>query len=162
GQEASWAAAGILAPQLEAHGPGAFLDLMRAGVARWRGYAEMLRARTGVDAGYRDDGALEVAFDDDEAAAMRARTAWQREAGLGIGAGSAGELAPLEPALAPAVLGLRFSEGHQVDTRAAVRATVAACSAAGVRFMRGEVRRIRHDGRRVLGVDTDGEPRDAG
>jgi glycine oxidase len=161
GQEASWAAAGILAPQLEAHGPGPFLDLMRAGVDRWRAYADMLRARTGVDAGYRDDGALEIAFDDDEAAAMRARTGWQPEAGLAIEVLSAREVAALEPALAPAVFGLRFAEGRQVDTRAAVHATVAACTRAGVRFIRAEVRRIRHDGRRVFGIDTDGEPRDA-
>jgi glycine oxidase len=43
-----------------------------------------------------------------------------------------------------------------------MRALVAACVRAGVTFVRSEVRRIRHDQRRVLGIDTDGGPRDAG
>ena len=42
-----------------------------------------------------------------------------------------------------------------------MRALVAACAGAGVDFVRAEVRRVRHDERRVLGVDTDGGPRDA-
>jgi glycine oxidase len=70
-------------------------------------------------------------------------------------------LATLEPALGEARLALRFAEGQQVDTRAAVAALVSACVRAGVRFVRGEARRLRHDGRRVLGVDSDDGARDA-
>ena len=77
GREASWAAGGILAPQVEAHGPGPFVDLMRAGVARWRALRRASCAqRSGVDVGYRDDGTLHARLDDDEAAsADRARSA---------------------------------------------------------------------------------------
>jgi glycine oxidase len=161
GREASWAAGGILAPEVEAHGPGAFVDLMRAAVARWRPFAEELRARAELDVGYRDDGTLQLAFDDDEAAVLQARARWQRESGIAVETLTAAELARLEPALAPPSLALRYASGHQIDTRAAVRALVAACVRAGVDFVRGEVRRVRHDARRVLGVDTDGGPRDA-
>jgi glycine oxidase len=161
GREASWAAGGILAPQVEAHGPGPFVDLMRAGVARWRGFADELRARAGLDVGWRDDGTLQLAADDDEAVALEAIARWQRGAGLSVEVVDARALAALEPALAPARLALRFGEGQQVDTRAAVAALVSACVRAGVRFVRGEVRRLRHDGRRVLGIDGDGGPRDA-
>ena len=42
-----------------------------------------------------------------------------------------------------------------------MRATVVACARAGVRFVRAEVRRVRHAGRRVLGIDTDDGPHDA-
>lgn len=161
GREASWAAGGILAPEVEAHGPGAFVELMRAGVARWRPFADELRARAEIDVGYRADGTLQLAFDDDEAAALEARARWQRGAGVPVEALAAAEVARLEPALAAPRLALRYAGGHQIDTRAAVRAVVVACARAGVTFVRSEVRRLRHDGRRVLGVDTDGGPRDA-
>jgi len=134
---------------------------MRAGVARWRGFADELRARTEVDVGYRDDGTLQLAFDDDEAAVLAARARWQRDAGLPVETLAAGDVARLEPALSPAILALRYQSGHQIDTRAAMRALVAACVRAGVTFVRAEVRRVRHDQRRVLGVDTDGGARDA-
>ncbi|HEX9104565.1 MAG TPA: FAD-dependent oxidoreductase, partial [Polyangia bacterium] len=161
GREASWAAGGILAPEVEAHGPGVFVELMRAGAARWRGFADELAERAEVDCGYRDDGTLQLAGDDDEAATLAARARWQREAGLAVETLGAGDVARLEPALAPPALALRYASGHQIDTRAAVRALVAACVRAGVGFVRAEVRRVRHDGRRVLGVDTDGGARDA-
>ena len=162
GREASWAAGGILAPEVEAHGPGAFIELMRAGVARWRPFADELRRRAELDCGYRDDGTLQVAFDDDEAATLAERARWQRAAGLAVETLGAAEVARLEPALAPPTLALRYASGHQIDTRAAVRAVVVACARAGVRFVRGEVRRVRHDQRRVLGVDSDAGALDAG
>ena len=157
GREASWAAGGILAPEVEAHGPGAFVTLMRAGAARWRAFADELGARAEADVGYRDDGTLQLAFDDDEAAALEARARWQRGDGIGVETLSAAEVARLEPSLAPPRLALRYAGGHQIDTRAAMRALVVACTRAArgrVRFLRADVQRLRHDGRRVLGVDT--------
>jgi glycine oxidase len=161
GREASWAAGGILAPEVEAHGPGAFIDLMRAGVARWRPFADELRARSGVDVGYRDDGTLQLAFDDDEAATLAARARWQRECGLPVETLTPGELARLEPALSPATLAVRYADGHQIDTRTAIAALVGSCARAGVELVRAEVRRVRHDHHRVTGIDTDAGPRDA-
>jgi len=161
GREASWAAGGILAPEVEAHGPGAFIELMRAGAARWRRFAAELRERADIDCGYRDDGTLQLAFDDDEAATLAARARWQREAGLQVETLAASDVAALEPALAPPSLALRYGGGHQIDPRAAVRALVVACVRAGVTFVRAEARRVRHDGGRVLGVDGDAGPLDA-
>lgn len=162
GRESSWAAGGILAPQVEAHGPGPFVELMRAGVARWRPFAEELRERAGFDVGLRADGTLQLAGSDDEAAALEATARWQRGAGLPVEVLDARALAALEPGLGTAPLALRFSEGQQVDTRAAIAALVSACLRAGVRFVRSDVRRVRHDGQRLLGIDTDDGPRDAG
>ncbi|HEY2743001.1 MAG TPA: glycine oxidase ThiO [Polyangia bacterium] len=165
GREASWAAGGILAPEVEAHGPGAFFTLMRAGAARWRSFAEELRARAELDVGYRDDGTLQLAFDDDEAAPLEARARWQRGEGLAVETLDAAAVARLEPSLARPTLALRYAGGHQIDTRAAMRALVVACTRApgnGVRFVRADVRRVRHDGKRVLGVDTNDGSHDAG
>jgi glycine oxidase len=103
GREASWAAGGILAPEVEAHGPGAFVELMRAGVVRWRPFADELRVRAELDVGYRDDGTLQLAFDDDEAATLEARARWQRGAGMPVETLAAADVARLEPALAARV-----------------------------------------------------------
>jgi glycine oxidase len=92
---------------------------------------------------------------------LTARARWQREAGLAVETLAAAEVARLEPALATASLALRYAGGHQIDTRAAMRALVAACVRAGVTIVRAEVRSVRHDQRRVLGIDTDSGARDA-
>src|SRR5262249_57140109 len=116
GEEASWAAGGILAPQAEAHhGPGAFFDLLRHGRDRWPAFARELSDRSGVDVAYRDDGTLVVALDDDEAAQLVARARWQRATGLGVDVLGPRELMALEPALVPATLALRFSDNHPID-----------------------------------------------
>ena len=68
GAEASSAAAGILGAQVELteeKAPEAAL-FVRAR-ARHREWAELLRAETGIDVGYRACGALEVALDEPSA-----------------------------------------------------------------------------------------------
>lgn len=161
GEESSWAAGGILAPQAEAHGPGVLFDLLRASRQRWPAFARALRERSGIDVGYRDDGALVLARDAAAAEQLLARARWQRELGLAVETLSSRELAALEPALRSSPLALRLPDDHQVEARLAMRALVGACAAAGVTLARGEVRRVRHDGARVVGVDGDGGPRDA-
>src|SRR5260221_12308572 len=69
GAEASGAAAGILGPQAEAHAPGPLVELGLRSRALHPALAVELRERSGVDVGYRAEGALVLAHDDDEAAA---------------------------------------------------------------------------------------------
>jgi glycine oxidase len=161
GGEASWAAGGILAPQVEAHGPGPLFSLLHASARRWHGFADELRARSGVDVGHRRDGTLVLADDKDDAVRLVERMRWQPEAGLAIELLQPRDLAALEPALRAAPLALRLPDDHQVDSRALMRALVAACAAAGVAFVRGNVRRVRHQHGRVLGVELDDGARNA-
>lgn len=77
GAEASSAAAGILAPQQEAEGPGPLLDLGLRSRALFPALADELRAATGIDVGWRPCGLL--ALDGDPA-----RAAWQRAEGLRV------------------------------------------------------------------------------
>jgi glycine oxidase len=58
GQEASWAAAGLIGPQAEAHEPGAFFDLALAGKRSFDAIVERLTAESGVDPEYDDHGVL--------------------------------------------------------------------------------------------------------
>src|SRR3954471_1277418 len=73
GAEASSAAAGILAPQQEAEGPGAALGLGLASRARFPAMVRELEAATGVDVGYRASGLLALAWTGEQAAALRER-----------------------------------------------------------------------------------------
>src|SRR4051812_24915940 len=65
GAEASSAAAGMVAPQTEADGPGAMLSLGLQSRALYPALADELRDATGIDIGYEASGVLAVSFDDD-------------------------------------------------------------------------------------------------
>jgi glycine oxidase len=155
GRESSWAAAGILAPQVEAHGPGPLFDLLRVSCRLWPALALELRERGGHDIGYRQEGTLVVAADAAAAEALTAGLQWQRDAGLRLEPLAPAALAEREPSLAPAAAGYWLPDDRQLDSRALVRALVAACEAVGVRFLRSAVRRVEHDGQRVRGIVHD-------
>jgi glycine oxidase len=157
GGEASGAAAGILAPQAEAHAPGAFLELALRSRAQHLPLAEELRDAVGVDVGYRAEGALVVAHDDAGATALGARAAWQRARGLRVETLAPDAIAGAEPSLAPVRAALHLPDDHQVDARRLVRAVEAAARRAGVTFIAAEARRLRVERARLTGVEIDGD-----
>lgn len=158
GAEASSAAAGILAPQVEAEGPGPFLDLALRSRALYPGLVEELRAATGLDVGYRREGTLAVALegDDERIAELRGRAAWQERAGLRLQRLDGAQLRELEPALAPAAFALHFPDDHQVEAPLLARALAQAAAQAGARFVAAHVQRVilqdTAQGRRAVGV----------
>jgi glycine oxidase len=162
GGESSWAAAGLLAPQAEAHGDGVLFELLHRGRQRWPEFARALEARSGVAIGYRAEGSYMVAFDHAEAERLEARARWQRKAGLAVEMLDGDALAKRAPALAPATLALFLPHDHQVDPRRLIGALVTASSRAGAKIERAEVRALRRDGARVSGVLTDLGPTHAG
>jgi len=91
GLEASWAAAGLIGPQAEAHEPGPFFDLALAGKRSFDAIVDRLTSESGVDPEYDDHGVLYVAFDDTSRAELQSRARWQRAAG-----GDVVELSPRE------------------------------------------------------------------
>lgn len=79
---AAWqAAAGMLAPQLEASDNEALHELGVASRDRYGVLADELRDATGVDIGLWREGIGRIATDADEAEALRGRVAWQRQQG---------------------------------------------------------------------------------
>ncbi|MHB1846373.1 MAG: FAD-dependent oxidoreductase, partial [Deltaproteobacteria bacterium] len=58
GAEASSAAAGILASQVEAHADGAFFRLLWQSERRWEAFSRELEERTGLAVAYLPSGAL--------------------------------------------------------------------------------------------------------
>src|SRR5438067_6651315 len=114
--QASWAAAGILAPQSEVSEPSPLLELCRASFAL---YPEIVE-KVGADVGFRRNGTLHRAFTDDEAEKLRAHTRWQRAAGLRVE--EVGDKSWF------------FPDERQVDNRKLLVALRSACERRGVRM----------------------------
>lgn len=154
GAEASSAAGGILSPGVEAQHGGPLLALAQDSMWRWPALVEELQTATGIDLAYRAHGTLRIVFGEAEAAAWRADL--PRLVALGVAAEWLGgaALQALEPALAAGASGGYLFRGEAcLDPKPLLRALAAAASAAGVRFLTGQVRRIAIEDGRVAGVD---------
>jgi glycine oxidase len=145
GRAASWAAAGMLAPVTEASVAEAPLTKLGLESARrWPAFAAELSSASGMDVGFRDEGTLAVAFDNDDRRALEELARVHEALGL-----TSEWLAPsacrrLEPRLSPRIRGaLRVDGDWQVDNRAVVGALLAAAGRAGVRFRAKAVRGFR-------------------
>jgi glycine oxidase len=160
GRAATHAAAGILAPDLEAE-PGAapLAALGRHSLDLWPAFAAELEEATGRDVGFERCGTLLVAFDRDELESVD----WEREllARMGLEARhlTASECRALEPGLAPSCAGGLLSPHEaQVDPRRLAAALVDALAAAGGELRAGAEARalaggavLLADGSRVRG-----------
>jgi glycine oxidase len=119
GSGATHAAAGILAPDIEAEpGTEPLAALGRQSLELWPAFAAELEEATGVDVGFERSGTLFVAFDRDELEGVD----WERDVlarvGIEIRRLSAGDCRALEPGLAPSCAGgLLAPHEAQVDSR---------------------------------------------
>jgi glycine oxidase len=157
GAEASTAAAGMLAPQLEAQAPGPMLELSMRSRTMYPAWVHRLTALSGVDVGYLESGALQVAFTAAQAHELEATVAWQSALGLRASFLTADEARALEPKLSPdAVAAAHFPDDHQVDPRKLMGALSAAARATGVTFRSGAVGGLLSTHGRVEGVEVDG------
>jgi glycine oxidase len=151
---ASWAGAGMLAPFTEAPSTEAFDAFCEASLERYPAFTASLLEDGGVDARLRLDGILEVAFDAETDARLRARVAVLRARGVAARYLERDEARSIEPVLGATCRGATLCEpeGH-VDNRRLGRALVAACRALDVRIdaHTGDVA-LEADARRVLGV----------
>jgi glycine oxidase len=165
GQEASWAAAGMLSPLAEAREPGVFLDLLITARERFPAYAAELRERTGIDVGYRSEGTLLLALRADDEEELEDRFRWQSAAGMPVERLDAVATRRLEPAVSPEVRwSLRFPGDHQVENRSLARALWSAAAQEGVSFRLGtEAVRLIRSGSRAEGIElADGQRLHAG
>ena len=126
GAEASSAAAGILGAQVEAHANAAILPLLARARTEYAAWSEALRARTGIDIGYRVTGGLRVATSEDDARELAPDAAWQRQHGLRVDLVDAQGAHEIEPELGAVVAGAHFPDESQVDPPSLLRALVTA------------------------------------
>jgi glycine oxidase len=157
GREASWAAGGILAPQIEADARDDFFRLACASRDLYPQFAAELNAESGIDVELDTTGTMYVAFSEAEEAELRHRLAWQRTQGLRVEWLTGEEARAAEPCLSTNVLSaLRFPDDYQVDNRKLVEALVIANQRQGVRLITGcGVRKIQIADGAVTGMQTE-------
>jgi glycine oxidase len=157
GAEASSAAAGMLAAQVESKDAAerASFVAARDGYAAW---ANELREAVGLDIGYRRSGVLELGETDDDVAKLSERVADDRAAGLRAELLDAAGARAIERELGPEHrVAAYFPDEAQVDPPQLLRALVAAIARAGVSVKSGAtVTSILEQGDRCAGVALDG------
>jgi len=149
--EATTAAAGMLAPQIETHADDPMLPLAIAAREYYRDLAAQL-GEAGHDIGYRPDGILHVACDEAGARDLEAQAAAQRSLGLEAEYWDRAELERRVPGIGARVVGGAFAprDGH-VDNVALAGALVADAQRLGA-----EVRNVEVDALTVMGGSVTG------
>jgi glycine oxidase len=164
GREASWAAGGILAPQVEADSADDFFRLARTSRDLYPQFARALHDETAIDIELDQTGTLYVGFDVDDEREMQNRYAWQQREKLSVEWLSGDEARELEPNLSRKVqCALRFPDDWQVNNRKLVQALIAANENLDVMMIANrEVTLLRVVEEKVIGVETSLETIDAG
>jgi glycine oxidase len=139
GEEASWAAAGLLSPQSDARAPGPFFDLGIESRAMYPEWTRELEDETKMAVGYRRIGILRCAFSEAEREELLSRSLWQRRAGFALAERTAEEIgSALEGRIAREVVGgVFFPEDGVVDNRLLARALALSAERRGVRMLAG-------------------------
>ncbi|HVA83561.1 MAG TPA: glycine oxidase ThiO [Candidatus Binataceae bacterium] len=164
GQEASWAAAGMIAPQAEADGPGPFFDFCLKAREAFEAIVDRLVRDGGVDPEYDRAGILYVALDADERVQLERRARWQRSVGAPLEELSGAEARRIEPLLSPeALYAIHMPTNRRTDNRKLTQAYAAAARRAGAEFVEGaRVEALAIRGERAAGVVMDdGSTREA-
>jgi glycine oxidase len=158
GQEASWAAAGMIAPQAEAEGPGPFFDFCMKARDAFDAIVDRLVRDGGIDPEYDRAGILYVALDADERAQLERRARWQRSVGATLEELSGAEARRVEPMLSPeTVYAIHMPTNRRTDNRKLTQAYAAAARKAGAEFVEGaRVEGLALRGDRAIGVLMDG------
>jgi len=156
GSESSYAAGGMLAPQIEADCADEFFRLACSSRDRYPAFAHALLDETGTDIELDMTGTLYLAFTEQDEADIEKRYEWQTRGGLNVVKLSAAEARALEPAIAENLLGaLKFPRDIQVDNRRLLIALVQANENLGVRLVTNTaVAALRIEHNRVAGVVT--------
>jgi glycine oxidase len=157
GKEASFAAAGMLAPQVEADSADDFFKLAARSRHLYPAFAAALREETGIDVELDTTGTLYLALTGHDQQENEKRYEWQTSAGLRVELLSAAAVRELEPNLNQSALGaLLFPNDNQVENRRLLNALVNSVSKLGVRIVTGtNVESVVMEGNRVTGVQTD-------
>ncbi|MHB9022673.1 MAG: glycine oxidase ThiO [Armatimonadota bacterium] len=145
GKEASWASAGMLAPQGELS-EGAFLRLCLESNRLYPDFRAAVEDETGVHCYHREAGTLAVAVTEEDEEEFSCTYQRQRADGLEVEWLSGAELCAMEPALNPKVRGGMHLPGDRcVENRLLVPALEQCCRQSGVHITCGA---------QVLGLTT--------
>lgn len=132
GQEASWAAAGMLMPAPDAEDSVPLVPLARESDRHYPDFISAVEAASGKSTGYRRDGALEIFFGPEGEAERDRRIVTIRSHGISAEAITLEEARRKEPTLGNAAQAALWIEDEaRVDPRALTGAVLLAASRAG-------------------------------
>ena len=156
GAEASWAAAGILAPQVEVDHQGAFFQLACASRDLYPEFAASLKEETGVDVELDTTGTLCLGFTPEDEAELRRRYQWQQGEGLEVEWLTGDEARRFESCISDKVVcALRFPRDFQIENRRLISALVRANEELGIQLLTGlSVKALRIEREKACGVET--------
>lgn len=158
GRGASFAAAGMLAPQSESASAGTMFDLCSESRDLYPQFAAELFYETGIDIELEQNGTLVPAFCDDDERRHREIFAWQTAAGLNVEKVSAKEMLGREPFLSPKIIsGLYFPGDWQVNNRKLVAALAEYSEHNSIKLIEGSAAdELLTEGSKCVGVRSQG------
>ena len=143
GREASWAAAGMLAPNAETEAIDDFYRFCSASNALYQGFALELLEETGIDIELRQTGTLELAFDESGAEHLGGKYERQIAANIFVERLSGDDVLRLEPAVSEdVVFGLHYPTDGHVENRKLVTALIAYARNNGIEIIENSEVRI--------------------
>ena len=156
GTEASFAAAGMLLPQVEADAADDFFALACRSRDLYPSFAAALLDETGIDVELDTTGTLYLALSKHDQEEIEKRYDWQMRAGLAVEILSAAEARDLEPCISNSTLGaLRFPNDIQVENRRLLNALANSVNKLGATILtETNVDGLITEGNRVTGVQT--------
>ena len=159
GNEASGAAAGLLAVASSKAPRGVLFELRRASAAMFPHLVETLRSETGIDVEYSSHGVLDLAFTVRDAAKLERLVARRREQGFSAELLDPQQTLAHEPAINPTIRSAaHFPDDRSINNVRLVEALYGAARARGVEFRLGaELNGVEHAKGRVLSVRIGGE-----
>jgi len=146
------AAAGMLAPQIEARSEDPLLELGLAGRELYTALAAALQETTGVDIGLWREGIAWVAANETEASELRSKCAWQRQHSHLSDWLDADEVKARWPWLGPTAGALWAAREGALEPERLVSALLADARRLGAELVQDAVTGIDQRGDRVVGV----------
>jgi glycine oxidase len=138
GSEASRASAGMIGPQSEALEDDAYFSATLASRDLWPAYAAGLQAESGVDFGFRDSGALHLAFGAAYERRLEAKYLWQKKKAGRVERLDEAALRARYPYLHPRVTSAFLALGdYWLDNEMLVDALEVSCRKRGVELKSG-------------------------
>ena len=156
GAEASFAAAGMLLPQVEADAEDDFFKLACRSRDLYPSFAASLHEETGVDVELDTTGTLYLALNEHDHEEIEKRYGWQTHAGLAVELLNSAEARELEPCISESAFGaLRFPNDIQVENRRLLAALANSVSNLGVEVLtETNVESLTIERSRIKGVQT--------
>jgi glycine oxidase len=154
GREASWASGGMISPAPENPDMIPFVPMSLASVALYPDFIQRVEALSGIRAGYRKSGALDVLLGGAVEEELSTVIALQHGVGLKAQALTGEQARKMEPALTEGIEAAIFREDEaSLDTRALTEGTLKAAERKGVRiFAKNGAKALRKDGKRCRGL----------